>query len=157
MMEVMSATMAAMDREKDLKAWIRQHEVCWELEPQFETHDHHKLQVGFGLTLLARPPSSCTLDPGCAGCAEVYGVLEEIARRVVPENARIEVEPFDGSFHLRPETSWAREVQLTVEILHFEGTFDPPDEGERRYPAAIRRHLDTLGVQARSAAARSGR
>jgi hypothetical protein len=134
----------------DLDAWIQEHQVCWEIAPYFEVHQHRKLQLGFNLMLVARPPASCALNPGREECALVFETLERIARRVVPEGARIHVEPFDASFHLRAETRWEPEVELTVEILHRTGTFEPPDEAERRYPALIKARLAALGAQEKS-------
>jgi len=39
-----------------LRAWIREHRVCWELIPRVEVHQHERVRVGFDLTLLARHP-----------------------------------------------------------------------------------------------------
>ena len=142
--------------DAELKEWVREHEVCGDVTPHFEIHDHLKIQVGYNLTLLAKTSPLCSLDPGCDRCALVFEGLEGIARRVLPEGARVEMEPFDASFHLRPETHWEPEVELVMEVLHREGTFEPPDELEREYPAQIRRQLDALGVEARAWKTRRG-
>lgn len=133
--------------ESELRSWIREHEVCWELDPQLEAHEHRVVQVGFRLSLLAKRSRSCSMDPGCDECARVFETLEEIARRAVPEGARVDLEPFDSSFHLRPETGFEPEVELVVEVLHHDGTFEPPDAAERLYPSAMRKGLEALGVQ----------
>jgi hypothetical protein len=150
----MRAPVSAADEA--LGAWIREHQVCWEIAPYFEFHQHQKVQLGLNLVLVAKPPAGCVDDPGRQECALVFERLGEIARSVVPEGARIHVEPFDASFHLRAETRWQPEVELTVEILHRKGTFEPLDEAERRYPAAIEKRLTALGVQERSWNPRKG-
>ena len=157
-MEVQAAYPALTPPASDerLRARVREHEVCGEIDPQFEMHHGEKVQVGFRLSLLAQPPLSCSVEPGCPHCAAVFECLVAIARRVIPHGARFEIEPFDGSFHLRPETRWAPEVELVAEVLHREGTFDPPDEGERSYPAQIRRELAALGVQPKAWRTRRG-
>jgi hypothetical protein len=89
------------------------------------------------------------MDPGCDCVPSLYQGLEQIAARVLPAEARVVVEPFDAAFHLRPETQWAPEVELVAAVLHRAGTFEPPDEAERRYPAQIRARLKSLGIERR--------
>jgi hypothetical protein len=130
-----------------LEAWVRRHQVCWEVGPYFEVHRDQKMQLGLSLTLLARPPTGGSLDPGREECAGVFEKLEEIVRRTIPPETRIHVEPYDAAFHLRPQTGWEPEVELTVEVLHREGTFEPIDESERGGLALIRKRLSELGLQ----------
>ena len=144
----MRATMGAEDA--GLVAWIQEHQVCWEIAPYFEFYQHRKVQLGFNLVLVARPPETCAGDPGRPECALVFDKLAAIARSVIPAGARVHLEPFDASFHLRAATHWEPEVELTAEILHREGTFEPLDESERRYAAAIAERLTALGVQERN-------
>jgi len=158
MMESQAAypSLAPPGYDERLKSWVREHQVCGEIDPQFEVHHNRKVQVGFRLSLLAQPTPPCSVDPGCTRCAAVFECLEAIARRVIPHGARFDIEPFDGSFHLRPETRWAPEVELVAEVLHREGTFDPPDDLERSYPAQIRRELVALGIQPKAWRTRRG-
>jgi hypothetical protein len=135
-----------------LRAWIREHRVCWELAPRFEVHDHRRIQVGFDLTLLARHPASLRDEPGCEECYRHYETLREIAQIVLPKGihpTRCEFTPFDAAYHLRPETQWAPEIELTVEITHRDATFGDVDDDERRCAAEIEEGLRRLGARPR--------
>ena len=142
------ATVGAED--SGLGAWIQEHQVCWEISPYFEFHQHRKIQLGLNLVLVGRPPAGTAGDPGGQECAFVFDKLAAIARSVIPEGVRFHLEPYDASFHLRADTRWEPEVELTAEILHRHGTFEPLDESERHYAAAIARRLAALGAQERT-------
>jgi hypothetical protein len=136
-----------------LRAWIREHRVCWELSPRVEFDQHRRVQVGFDLTLLARHPEALGDGPGCETCRRHYETLREIALAVVPKDAgptRCELAPFDASVHLRPETHWTPEIELNMAILHRAGTFSGVDEDERRCAAVIQKELRGLGAQPRT-------
>lgn len=136
----------------DLGAWIEEHRVCWELSPRFEVHEHRKIRVGFDLTLFARHPESWTDDPGCEQCFRHWETLKTIALAVLPRGAhpsRCEFSPFDASFHLRPETHWEPEVELSVAILHRDATFEDVDEDQRKVAAEIEEGLKRLGARPR--------
>ena len=136
--------------ETALRDWIRDHKVTWELGPWQEMVDHHPAVVGFELRLLARHIPHAHPQPGCDQCVRVYQWLREIALGALPRDhrpTRYEFEPFDASFHLRPEADWAPEVQLTVHIVHREGYLRPVDECEKRCAGEIQSNLQELGVQ----------
>src|SRR5881396_608543 len=67
-----------------MRAWIREHQVCWELSPRVEFDQHRRVQVGFDLTLLARHPEGLGDGPGCETCRRHYETLREIALARVP-------------------------------------------------------------------------
>ena len=147
----MATTAPPRPAETALQAWVREHEVCWEVDPYFEVHHHERVQLGFSVTLVARPPASARgFDPGSDACAAVFETLREIVERVVPAGVRFRIEPFDAAFHLRAETGWAPEVELTAEILHHEGTFTPLDAAERGQLALLVKRLTALGAQEQS-------
>jgi hypothetical protein len=134
----------------ELKDWIRENEVCFEIGPNYELYHQDKLQVGFELTLFAKRPSGCRRgDPGCPACTETYETLRGIALKVLPPNLRSEVGPFNAAFHLRSETHWKTEVDLVVQISHPAGTFDAVDEEDRRQSRLLAEALDGLGVRSR--------
>ena len=140
-----------MDSEA-LRGWIREHCVCWELAPRFEVHAHQRIQVGYDLTLLARHPLSDHHAPGCEECYSTYQALREIAGLVLPEGIQDEqctFSAFDAAHHLRPQTRWAPEVELTIEITHRDDTFGRADDGERRCGAQIEEALRRLGARPR--------
>ena len=136
-----------------LREWVREHKVTWELGPWHEMVDHHATAVGFELRLLARHASGLHPMPGCGQCVQLYERLRDIALGAFPREHRptkYEVEPFDASFHLRPEAEWTPEVQLTVHIVHREGYLRPIDTCEKRCAEEIQRNLRELGVQPKS-------
>lgn len=130
-----------------LRAWIREHEVCFEITPHFELHNHQRLQVGFDLTLMAVVPTHP--DAGAPETRDVYERLLEIAQLVLPASARREVEPFDAAYHLRREHAFEPEVQLVTQVLHPHGTFDEVDEKDRPSLEKVGDALRTLGAQER--------
>ncbi len=133
-----------------LREWVREHKVTWELGPWHEMVDHHVAAVGFELRLLARHASGQHPRPACGLCVQLYERLRDIASAAFPREHRptkYEVEPFDASFHLRPEAEWTPEVQLLVRIVHRDGYLRPIDECEKRCAEEIQRNLRELGVQ----------
>ena len=131
-----------------VREWIRVHQVCWELMPYHEMHEHAKIQVGFELTLFARHVEPLSNDPGCPECSRIYERLHEIALRALPKDVHagcVEVSPFDAAFHLRPETGWLPEVTLTLQLVHKHGTLAGADE--QRWAVEIQQQLRSLGIQ----------
>jgi hypothetical protein len=138
--------------EDTLRAWIQEHRVCWELSPRFELHGPRRLQVGFDLTLFARHPDTFEDKPGCEACWRHYETLREIALAVLPKSGHpmfCQVAPFDAAVHLRSETSWTLEIELTVAILHRGATFAEVDADDRRCVGAIQEELRKLGARPR--------
>jgi hypothetical protein len=140
-----------MEREA-LRGFIREQCVCWELAPRFEVRAHERVQVGYDLTLLARHPPSDHHPPGCEECYATYQTLREIARLVLPEgihHTQCTFSAFDAAHHLRPQTRWTPEVELTIEITHREDTFRRADDEERQCGAEIQEALRRLGARPR--------
>lgn len=126
-----------------IRAFVRRHEVTWELAPHFELKDGALRQTGFDLTLHACVAPG--LDPGAAGALRIREQLGEIAARVLPPGVRCDVDPFDAALHFRRETAWGAEIDLVVEVQHG-GTFDVVDDAERRAARAIGNALLRLGI-----------
>jgi hypothetical protein len=137
----------ARPEEMRLKQWTRQHRVTYEVSPHFEMQRHQKVTTGFDLTLHAARSGPCTSDPGCACCHAIHDGLGVLVRQVVPNGARYQVEAFDSSFHLRPETQWEPEIELVAEIQPRAGAFASVDDGDAAYLEAIREALGRLGAQ----------
>lgn len=131
------------------KRWARENRACWELTAHYEQRHHTRIQTGFDLTLFARRPAACAGDPGCAACGEVREGLLELALQALPPQSRYEVEPFDAAFHLRPENNWRPELRLVVQVLHHDGTFEPPDGEERGQTRTVEGTLARLGLHRR--------
>jgi len=142
-----------MELDTTLGDWVREHRVTWELSPWQELVDHRPAAVGFELRLFARHAPHAGATPGCEKCAALHHKLCALAIAAFPKEHRpttYEVQPFDASFHLRPESEWAPEVQLTVHIVHRDGYLRPLDECEKRCAEEIQGALRGLGVQPKS-------
>jgi len=142
-----------METEATLKQWVRQHRVTWELGAWQELAEHGVTPVGFELRLFGQHGPHSGAMPGCQQCVSLHEKLRSIALAAFPKEHRptkYEVEPFDASFHLRPESEWKPEVQLTVHILHRDGYLRPLDECEKRCAEEIQKALRGLGVQPKS-------
>ena len=148
-----------MQPEATLREWVRQHRVTWELGPWQEIVEHAPASVGFELRLFGQHGRDAHASPGCGECVELHGKLRGIALGAFPKEHRptqYDVEPFDASFHLRPESEWTPEVQLTVHIVHREGYLRPVDECEKRCAEEIQKALRALGVQPKTWSTRAG-
>jgi len=142
-----------MDAEAALSEWVREHRVTWEIGALQELVDHHPAAVGFELRLFGRHRTHAQVNPGCPECLALHQRLRAIAAAAFPREerpTRYEVEPFDSAFHLRPESDWAAEVQLTVRIVHADGYLRPLDECEKRCADEIQSALRRMGVQPRT-------
>jgi hypothetical protein len=113
-------------------------------------HHQRKVQLGSSLTLVARAPREGAFDPGGGGCAAMFETLRDIVEAAAPAGARYRIEPFDAAFHLRAETGWAPEVELSVEILHHGEALEPLDAAERGQLALLVKRLEALGAQEKS-------
>ena len=142
-----------MDPETRLNEWVRQHRVTWELGGWQELVDHHPTTVGFELRLFGRYGPHVHASPGCSECLPLYEKLRAIALAAFPREHRptqYVIEPFHPALHMRPESQWAPELQLTVHIVHRSGYLSPLDECEKRCAEEIQKALGRLGVQAKS-------
>ena len=142
-----------MSLEETLRGWVREHRVCWELSPLSELDHHARVPVGYELRLFARHAPAVKADPGCAECRDLYEKLKAIALYALPREhrpTRYEVAPFDASFHLRPESGWVPEVQLTLAIVHREGYLRPIDDCETKCAREIEDRLRALGAQSKA-------
>ena len=141
--------------EDTLRLWVGEHKVCWEIGPFVELDQHpnkapERVQVGFELHLFARHSEGVKADPGCHECTGLFERLRALAEFTLPKENRpthYEIAPFDGSFHLRPESEWVSEVQLTLRLVHERGYLEPVDDCEKRCAEEIQKALRGLGVQ----------
>jgi len=141
-----------MKPNPEITKWITEHKVCWELFPYFILVGDQTVEVGFELYLYAQHADSVRADPGCNECRKLYDRLQELAVLTLPQEhrpTRYEIEPFDSSFHIRPETKLKTEVQLKMLIIHREDFLRPVDNCERKCVKEIQQNLAALGVQPR--------
>ncbi len=142
-----------MSTEDALREWVARHKVCWEVAPLVERDGGRNVQVGYELRLFARHEAGAHPDPGCSKCEDVYGNLKAVALSALPHEerpSRYDIAPFDASFHLRPESEWVPEVQLTIQIIHRQGYFLPVDDCEKKCASKIQTCLRALGAQPKS-------
>lgn len=142
-----------MTPEATLRRWIRDHRVCWEVSSLQEVNQQGRVAVGYELHLFARHAAGVRANPGCSECRDLHEKLRAIAVFVLPREhrpTRYEIAPFDASFHLRPESEWVPEVQLTLEIVHRQGYLRPIDECELRCAREIEDRLHALGAPSRA-------
>ena len=139
-----------METNATLKEWVALHHVTWELGTWQEVVDHRVTAVGFELRLFGQHAPLVRPSPGCSECRPVFERLRAIAFAAFPKEHRAtkyDIEPFDASFHLRPESAWRPEVQLCVHIVHREGYLRPLDACEKQCAEEIQAALRRLGVQ----------
>ncbi len=136
-----------MPLDEGLRAWVRDHRVCWEMAPLDEMSGLGRLQVGYELSLFARGVPGERLE--AAAAADLYEKLSALALAAVPldcATSRCDVEPFDASLHLRPETRWEPEVQATLRIAHGNGYLQAIDDCERRCAKEAAQNLRAIGA-----------
>lgn len=133
-----------------LKQWVRQYKLTWEVSPQREMVDGGALQVvGYEVRLYGLVPA----EGGSPDGEEVrltYERLRAIAQAVLPApggHTRCEVERFDSSLHMRPDSEWRPEVEVTIHLSHRRSYATPPDAAEKRVADAIQEALRQLGAQ----------
>lgn len=142
-----------VETEATLRGWVREGRVTRELANFSEQVEHSRVNVGFEVRLFAQHSEDAKVDPGCEDCQRLFNRLRTIALSVLPKEhrpTRYDIDSFDSSFHHRPESHWASEVQLTMRIEHRDDHFREVDECERRCSQEIQQGLEALGVQLRS-------
>jgi hypothetical protein len=126
-------------------AWVREHQVFWELAPFQETVKGHGVQqTGLALKLFGR------FEPGGQRDAEAVAreihehlrTLAEDAVRGVPVDALVQVQPF-GRAVIPPESRPVVEVELTL-------VASPPHPEQPLPPAEVRRLIRALEGRLRS-------
>jgi hypothetical protein len=144
-----------MSAPETLRQWVNEHKVCWELSPLVELERHTnqppaRVQVGFELQLYGEHAQGVKPSPGGPECRALYEKLRAIALFTLPKEhrpSRYELSEFDSSIHLRPESEWVPEVQLTIRIIHGSDYFKAIDDCEKRCAEEIQQELKNLGAQ----------
>lgn len=135
-----------------VRDWVARHKVCWELSPLREMVKGEGLQqTGLEIVLLAQIPMTGDGQRDEAEAVESYRGAEWIAEHVLPpevehDGLHCQVEGFDHSAHLRPETQFAPEIEARIRIDVARGS----DPGlVKRATELIQQRLHDLGVQNR--------
>jgi hypothetical protein len=136
--------------EDTLKQWVRDYQVTWEASPQREMVDGGAVQVvGYEVRLYGLVPAEGG-SPDGEVCRVTYEHVRAIAQAVLPAaggHTRCEVEGFDSSLHMRPDSEWRPEVEVRIHLSHRRAYATPPDAAEKRAVDAIQEALKRLGAQ----------
>jgi hypothetical protein len=131
------------------RAWIEQHRVCWEQVPLREMVKGHGLAAhGACLKLYARfdvaVPGHELKELTREAHARCVRLLQEALRdHALP--LRVDIDAFDFTGHLRPETHHAPEVEATARIVADRGG-EPDPRDLHATLARAERFLTGLGV-----------
>ena len=140
---------------KRLGEIVQQHQVCYEVWPEWYMKDGRKIQIGFELELCGINHADSNEDqhpvPGCPICLRTYSELCEIANWVLPVEerpSRYEIQAFDHSLHVASAKRFRRlEVVVTIVIMHRNDFNRPIDECESRCLKEMRQRLSLLGIR----------
>ncbi len=109
--------------------------------------------VGYELRLHGMPAAGSHPSPGSRESLQVFEGLRVLAlAAAAPDDGTdldYDIVPFDGALHLRRETGWCEEVELTVRILQRHQPLAPIHECETRGLHTVAARLEALGVQPR--------
>lgn len=135
---------------KQLKELVLEHQVCYEVWPEYLMVQGKRVQIGFNLELCGTHghESSHPL-PGCPQCQEVFEDLRKMAEWIQPREKRAsqyEIQSFDRALHKAPKREFRPEVALTLKILHRQGFDQPVDACEELCLKEMRTKLAALGV-----------
>jgi hypothetical protein len=101
-------------RLDELSRWIAERHVSGTVTPGFEVLEHKRVQR-LELTLTIPAVHGLAAFPGDPDCYRDWQDLRQIVARVLAVDERpCRIDAFDHSFHLRRETGWAPEIQLTA-------------------------------------------
>lgn len=149
-----AAAEAGMATER-LREIVEQHQVCYEVWPEWYMKDGIKIQIGFELQLCGinhedQPGSSHHAIPGCPICFKTYSELLEIAKWVLPVDerpTRSKIQAFDHALHIASAKRFRRrEVVVTIVIMHRSDFNRPVDDCEHRCLKEMRQRLSQLGI-----------
>jgi len=137
-------TDAAHTTEADSSAWIKEHQVSWELRPMHEMVKEHGLQhTGYALQLFGRFDPVGHADPA-ATAQSIHGRLRLFAigaLEALPVRLAAHVAPLRAVVRL--ETPMVVEVELTIAAF-------PPDPAHPLPPAEVKRLIEAVGDRLRS-------
>lgn len=138
-----------IERLRDIS---RDHQVCYEVYPEWSTKDGQKIQIGFELELCGISSNDKCLHPlpGCPYCWRAYDDIREIAEWVLPTEerpSRYEIQAFDRALHVAPSRRQRRnEVIVRIIIMHRSDFNRPVDDCESRCLREMRERLSQLDI-----------
>lgn len=135
--------------DADLAIWVQASRVTHEIRIRRTIEDSSTRDAGFDVTLRADRPEGCSGDPTCEACDRAVERLFALLEDCLPVGTRHVHEPFDHSFHLRPETGFDPELQVVVSVFPLEGSLGEEAEAHAPLLDVVVRDLERRGVQPR--------
>jgi hypothetical protein len=136
----------------DLRAWVRKHQVCWELAPMREQVKGHGVQqTGYCLKLFGRIERPARAD-NRAAAREIYDRLRMLvadAMRSVPVDSVIQVQPF-GRVVLPVEPRLIVEQEFVLVASPADPDHALPPDEVRRLIAVVEEKLHSMGLKKRT-------
>ena len=139
-----------------LRGIVQEHQVCYEVWPEWSMKDGVKIKIGFELQLCgvnSHVASDGGLQhpvPGCPICFRTYNELREIAEWALPIDerpSRYDIQAFDHALHLASAKRFRRrEVVVTIVIMHRNDFNRPVDDCENRCLKEMKDRLKQLGI-----------
>lgn len=143
-----------MMSEDELRAFVQRHKLCWEVQPLKEmVKDVGVRRTGLEFHLFARwrpvPPESLPRDWFERIHAGAVEVVEHVMPRAAP-GVHVEIEAPHAMMHLRPESEWVPELELTVLATPTQSGEPPGPKVVEALLREVERHLGELGVHTKS-------
>ncbi len=146
-----SEALRAMDAgQVELRAFVRDHRVHFDVRPEVVIRSGERHKVGFEVRLWAVHPKGARVLPGCDKCRSLAQDLERLAAAVLPPEGRPtrhEIEPASPALYDSEIVPGADEICLTVRLFHREEYDRPIDACEERCLKETRDALRVLGVR----------
>jgi hypothetical protein len=137
----------------DPRAWVRAHNVSWEIEPLRETiRSRGVTQTGYELRLFGMLDVRAKEDAVNAVLhfhAELRGLALRLLHSIPEPHAVIEVRPFEGSVHFRPEAPAAVEIELAVVAYPWHPGQTMPEREAQQRIVAVEEKLLEAGLRRR--------
>jgi hypothetical protein len=135
-----------MTETEAIQAWARRYEVAWEVEPLIEVvKGLGRRQNGFEISIFAQVEHASPAD-----VAAIETRVRQLAEAVVPHEDTpldFEVRSSDDSEYERPETGYAEEVVVPIEVTFGTAHEAPDPKLVAHVLASIEARLRGLGLK----------
>jgi hypothetical protein len=140
--------------ERELRRFVRAHEVCWESHPRVELRAGRRHLVGYDVRLFARHPRGLGADPAAPESRRLQEQLADVAAHVCPPEwptgLSVRFQPDPARLLLRPENEWVPEIAGCLTLQHSGATFGAADDAQKRCVHEIEARLAELGARPRT-------
>jgi hypothetical protein len=134
-------------------AFVREHHVHYEVEPEEVEGPGHREVTGYRVRLFATHGEEKLEDPACPRCLALRGELQAFARGLLPpdgEGDRVELVPTAAPrIYGSTEVPGADEVHVTVRVICRSPEHRGEAAPEERCLGGLRQRLEALGVPRR--------